>query len=67
MINKEIIIESELPLYEVQEVSLLDAMLLLKRQGNSTRESSITRAAELINDRAQVRSRNRDLPLAAGR
>ena len=67
MINKEIIIESELPLYDVQEVSLLDAMLLLKRQGNSPRESSITRAAEMIRDRAQDQSMNTDLTLAASR
>jgi tetrahydromethanopterin S-methyltransferase subunit F len=65
MINKENIIESELPLYEVQEVTLLDAMLLLKRKGNTRRESSITRAAELIRERAQLK--NRDMPLAAGR
>jgi hypothetical protein len=66
MINKEIIIEKELPLYEVKEVSLLDAMLLLKRQGSLNHESSITRAAELIRDRAQSQSMNSDMPMAAG-
>ncbi|MBT2972119.1 MAG: hypothetical protein KME56_19350 [Candidatus Thiodiazotropha sp. (ex Ctena orbiculata)] len=56
MINKEIVINDELPLYEVQEVSLLDAMLLLKGYGESTRESSISRAAELLKQRSYARS-----------
>jgi hypothetical protein len=63
MINKEIVIECELPLYDVKEVSLLDAMLLLKGQGSSTRESSITRAAELSRQRSQARSVSADLTL----
>ncbi|MBV2094988.1 MAG: hypothetical protein AB2660_06640 [Candidatus Thiodiazotropha sp.] len=54
MINKEIVINDELPLYEVQEVSLLDAMLLLKGYDESTRESSISRAAELLKQRATL-------------
>ncbi|MEW8684795.1 MAG: hypothetical protein AB2556_03215 [Candidatus Thiodiazotropha sp.] len=54
MINKEIVIIDELPLYEVQEVSLLDAMLLLKGYDESTRESSISRAAELLKQRATL-------------
>ncbi|MES9830548.1 MAG: hypothetical protein ABW201_20030 [Candidatus Thiodiazotropha sp.] len=58
MINKEIIVNNELPLYEVQEVSLLDAMLLLKEQGGSARESSISRAAEMIMHQSQARSMN---------
>jgi hypothetical protein len=52
MINKEIVLVNELPLYEVQEVSLLDAMLLLKGYGQPERESSISRAAELMKRRA---------------
>jgi hypothetical protein len=56
MIYKEIIINDRLPLYEVQEVSLLDAVLLLKRQSDSHRESSIARAAELIKHRSKARS-----------
>ncbi|MES9973607.1 MAG: hypothetical protein ABW094_05050 [Candidatus Thiodiazotropha sp.] len=63
MINKEIIVNNELPLYEVQEVSLLDAMLLLKEQGGSARESSISRAAEMIKHRSQARSMNTDWPM----
>lgn len=54
MINKEIVINDELPLYEVQEVSLLDAILLLKGYDESTRESSISRAAELLKQRATL-------------
>ncbi|MES9817368.1 MAG: hypothetical protein ACH255_10490 [Candidatus Thiodiazotropha sp.] len=63
MINKEIIVNHELPLYEVQEVSLLDAMLLLKEQGGSARESSISRAAEMIKHRSQARSVNANWPM----
>jgi hypothetical protein len=55
MINKEIIINDQLPLYEVQEVSLLDAMLLLKGQGDSHREPSIARAAALIKHGSDTR------------
>ncbi|MEW8028934.1 MAG: hypothetical protein AB2792_21215 [Candidatus Thiodiazotropha sp.] len=63
MINKEIIINNELPLYEVQEVSLLDAMLLLKEQAASAPESSIARAAEMIKHRNQARSMNTNWPM----
>jgi hypothetical protein len=54
MINKEIVNDDQLPLYEVQEVSLLDAMLILKGQGEFTRESSIVRAVDLIKHRRQL-------------
>ena len=54
MINKEIVLKNELPLYEVQEVSLLDAMLLLKGYGQPDRESSISRAAELMKQRGSA-------------
>jgi hypothetical protein len=54
MINKEIVLKNELPLYEVQEVSLLDAMLLLKGYGQPDRESSIARADELMKRRASA-------------
>ncbi|PVV05519.1 MAG: hypothetical protein B6D77_19335 [gamma proteobacterium symbiont of Ctena orbiculata] len=63
MINKEIIIENQLPLYDVQEVSLLDAMLLLKGRGESERESSITRAAELMKQRNQPQSMDARWPM----
>ncbi|MES9945398.1 MAG: hypothetical protein ABW080_10610 [Candidatus Thiodiazotropha sp.] len=63
MINKEIIIENQLPLYDVQEVSLLDAMLLLKGRGESERESSITRAAELMKQRNQPQSMDTRWPM----
>jgi hypothetical protein len=63
MINKEIVINDQLALYEVQEVSLLDAMLLLKGQCDSTRESSIARAAELIKHRSEVRSMGKNWPM----
>ncbi|WP_316369254.1 hypothetical protein [Candidatus Thiodiazotropha sp. CDECU1] len=63
MINKEIIIENQLPLYDVQEVSLLDAMLLLKGRGESERESSITRAAELMKHRNQPQSMDTRWPM----
>lgn len=56
MINKEIILTRELPLYEVQEVSLLDAMLLLKGYGSAVRESSITRAAERLNTQRRIQT-----------
>lgn len=56
MISKEIIQNNELPLYEVQEVSLLDAMLLLKGYGEAVRESSITRAAALLEKQNRDRS-----------
>ncbi|MES9968650.1 MAG: hypothetical protein ABW092_01365 [Candidatus Thiodiazotropha sp.] len=63
MINKEIIIENQLPLYDVQEVSLLDAMLLLKGRGVSERESSITRAAELMKHRNRSQSMETHWPM----
>ena len=48
MNNKEILPNNGLPLYDVEEMSLLDAMILLKRNGGSMTESSITRAAERL-------------------
>jgi predicted transcriptional regulator len=48
MINKKISQYSELPLYEVEEMSLLDAMILLKRQRGRLGETSIARAAERL-------------------
>jgi hypothetical protein len=62
MINKEIVIESESPHYEVQEVSLLDAMLMLKARSR-TRESSIVRAAEQIKQCAQLGSMEPGWPM----
>ncbi|MCU7924045.1 MAG: hypothetical protein KZQ88_15250 [Candidatus Thiodiazotropha sp. (ex Dulcina madagascariensis)] len=56
MINKDILPTGELPVYEVQEVSLLDALLLLKGHGKSTHESSITRAVEQRNLRMRSQS-----------
>ena len=52
MINKELLPKNTLPLYEVEEVSMLDAMILLKGYGKSTGESSIARAAERIKSRS---------------
>jgi hypothetical protein len=46
MFNKEISPKEELPLYEVEEITLVDAMMLFKRYGRGGGESSITRAAE---------------------
>jgi hypothetical protein len=63
MINKEIVIKSELPLYDVQEVSLLDAMLLLKEHGGGEGETSITRAAELMKHRDRTPSMSRHWPM----
>ncbi|MES9850937.1 MAG: hypothetical protein ABW170_03810 [Candidatus Thiodiazotropha sp. L084R] len=48
MNNKEILQNNVLPIYDVEEVSMLDAMILLKRQVNSTGETSISRAAERL-------------------
>lgn len=48
MNNKEISSNSRLPVYEVEEMSMLDAMILLKRSAKSTGESSISRAAERL-------------------
>jgi hypothetical protein len=53
MINKEIINNDRLPLYEVQEVSLLDAMLILKGRSDAARESSIVCAVDLVMHRDQ--------------
>ena len=63
MINKEIVIKNELPLYDVQEVSLLDAMLLLKGRAESDRESSIARTAELMKHRDRTQSINTNWPM----
>lgn len=63
MINKEIILTRGLPLYEVQEVSLLDAMLLLKGYGSAVRESSITRAGERLNIQRRNRTTKSDWPM----
>ncbi|MEW8505199.1 MAG: hypothetical protein AB2598_00715 [Candidatus Thiodiazotropha sp.] len=63
MINKEIVRNDELPLYDVQEVSLLDAMLLLKGHGETARESSISRAAELLRQRNYARTMDENWPM----
>jgi hypothetical protein len=55
MINKEISPMEELPLYEVEEMTLIDAMMLLKRYARGDGESSITRAAERPKPRTVVR------------
>ncbi|MCU7937303.1 MAG: hypothetical protein KZQ99_21000 [Candidatus Thiodiazotropha sp. (ex Dulcina madagascariensis)] len=60
MINKDILPTSELPVYEVQEVSLLDALLLLKGYGKSTHASSVTRAVEQRNLRMGSQSQEFD-------
>ncbi|MCG7968249.1 MAG: hypothetical protein JAY63_16815 [Candidatus Thiodiazotropha taylori] len=49
MNNKEILPANGLPLYEVEEMSLLDAMILLKRNGGVLQSSTIERAAERLN------------------
>ncbi|MCG8054668.1 MAG: hypothetical protein JAY94_03205 [Candidatus Thiodiazotropha endolucinida] len=49
MNNKEILPANGLPLYEVEEMSLLDAMILLKRNGGVLQPSTIERAAERLN------------------
>ncbi|MCG7915487.1 MAG: hypothetical protein JAY71_16615 [Candidatus Thiodiazotropha weberae] len=49
MNNKEILPENGLPLYDVEEMSLLDAMILLKRNGGVLEPSTIERAAERLN------------------
>ncbi len=48
MNNKEIFKNNVLPLYDVEEVSMLDAMILLKHHAKSTGETSISRAAERL-------------------
>ncbi|MCG8012628.1 MAG: hypothetical protein JAY64_13150 [Candidatus Thiodiazotropha weberae] len=49
MNNKDILPANGLPLYEVEEMSLLDAMILLKRNGGVLETSTIERAAERLN------------------
>ncbi|MEW8625528.1 MAG: hypothetical protein AB2551_07245 [Candidatus Thiodiazotropha sp.] len=49
MNNKEILPANGLPLYDVEEMSLLDAMILLKRSGGVLEPSIIERAAERLN------------------
>ena len=48
MINKELLPNNALPLYEVEEVSMLDAMILLKSSGKRTGESSTAGVAERL-------------------
>ncbi|MEJ2610512.1 MAG: hypothetical protein P8179_10575 [Candidatus Thiodiazotropha sp.] len=63
MINKELLIEASLPLYEVEEVSLADAMILLKHHGMSSGESSISRAAERLKSCSEQQSREPGWPM----
>jgi hypothetical protein len=52
MIILENNLEGELPLYEVEEVSLLDAMLLLKDQDGFNLEPFTARDVELAGERS---------------
>jgi hypothetical protein len=63
MISKENIKDDRLPLYDVQEVSLLDAMLILKGQDGVVRESSIARAVDLIKHRRQLGSMGENISM----
>jgi hypothetical protein len=49
MNNKEILPENGLPVYEVEEMSMLDAMILLKRNEHGAGLSTIERAIERLN------------------
>ncbi|MCU7906848.1 MAG: hypothetical protein KZQ76_13600 [Candidatus Thiodiazotropha sp. (ex Epidulcina cf. delphinae)] len=63
MSNEEILAKTELPLYEVQEVSLLDAMLLLRGYGAPTHEPPTRRAVEQRNRRVTSRLQVFDGPM----
>ncbi|MEJ2621507.1 MAG: hypothetical protein P8163_14950 [Candidatus Thiodiazotropha sp.] len=49
MNNKEILPEDGLPVYDVEEMSLLDAMILLKHSEQGKGQSTIERAIERLN------------------
>jgi hypothetical protein len=58
MNNKEILPNNGLPVYDVEEMTLLDAMILLKRNGGVMGRSTIERAVERLNSANQPTGRD---------
>jgi hypothetical protein len=56
MNNKEILQDNILPLYDVEEVSMLDAMILLKHRVKPAGDSSVSRMAERLKTASASRS-----------
>jgi hypothetical protein len=65
MNNKEILPNNGLPVYDVEEMSLLDAMILLKRNGGVMGGSTIERAVERLNSANQPTGRDTVRPASS--